>query len=195
MTASSRPKTEPDKRTAVLDAALVLFAEKGFHGTAMPEIAERARVGAGTIYRYFASKEELVNALFQHWKLELANRLTADIALDGTLREAFHVVCVRLAEFAEEQPSAFQFLELHHHAPYLDKASLSVETNFLTTLGSLLQDGIDQGVLKPLPPECLFAMAWGALTGVLRVVALGYFKLNPALLKQVEACVWGTLAR
>ena len=46
-----------DKREAVLGAALELFVERGFHGTTVPEIAERAGVGAGTIYRHFASKE------------------------------------------------------------------------------------------------------------------------------------------
>ena len=45
-----------------------LFTERGFHGTAMPLVAERAGVAAGTIYRYFDSKEALVDAVFQ--KLE-----------------------------------------------------------------------------------------------------------------------------
>src|ERR1035437_2808422 len=42
-----------DKREAILGAALELFAERGFHGTAVPQIADKAGVGAGTIYRYF----------------------------------------------------------------------------------------------------------------------------------------------
>src|SRR5690606_27876447 len=53
-----------DKREAILHAALELFVERGFWGTAVPEIAEKAGVGAGTIYRYFESKEALVNALY-----------------------------------------------------------------------------------------------------------------------------------
>jgi len=44
-----------DKRETILAAALELFVERGFYGTAVPEIAERAGVGAGTIYRYFES--------------------------------------------------------------------------------------------------------------------------------------------
>ena len=57
-----RTTTAPDKREAILAAALEAFVEKGFHGTAVPEIAARAGVGAGTIYRYFESKEAVVNA-------------------------------------------------------------------------------------------------------------------------------------
>ncbi|MGN6106845.1 MAG: helix-turn-helix domain-containing protein, partial [Kofleriaceae bacterium] len=54
-----------DKREAIIAAALELFVERGFFGTAVPEIAERAGVGAGTIYRYFESNEALVNAIYR----------------------------------------------------------------------------------------------------------------------------------
>jgi AcrR family transcriptional regulator len=49
-----------DKRAALLEAALELFAENGFHGAPTSLIAERAGVGVGTIYRYFKDKDELI---------------------------------------------------------------------------------------------------------------------------------------
>ena len=54
-----------NKREAILKAAMELFGELGYDGTTMPMIADRAKVGAGTIYRYFENKETLVNLLFQ----------------------------------------------------------------------------------------------------------------------------------
>ena len=64
-----------DKREAILAAATELFVERGFHGTTVPEIAERAGVGAGTIYRHFASKEAVVNELFRLHKQALTARV------------------------------------------------------------------------------------------------------------------------
>src|ERR1700730_16443430 len=61
-----------DKRAAIMTAALELFVERGFYGTAVPEIADKAQVGAGTIYRYFESKEALVNALYRDLKMQFA---------------------------------------------------------------------------------------------------------------------------
>ena len=49
-----------DKREAVMRAALELVGEHGFHGSPMAMIASRAGVAAGTIYRYFESKDVLI---------------------------------------------------------------------------------------------------------------------------------------
>ena len=85
----------PDKREAILDAALELFAERTFDGTAVPLIAERAGVAAGTIYRYFDSKEALVNALYRRWKGELRRRAGEAIAAGGTHEERFRADLAR----------------------------------------------------------------------------------------------------
>ena len=53
-----------DKREDILRAALELIAEHGFHGAPMAMIAERAGVGAGTIYRYFENKDVLIAELY-----------------------------------------------------------------------------------------------------------------------------------
>lgn len=80
--AATPASTRGDKREAILAAALGLFVERGFHGTAVPEVAARAGVGAGTIYRYFASKEALVNALYQREKGLLAAIMLKDFPAD-----------------------------------------------------------------------------------------------------------------
>ena len=54
---------ESDKAEAILGAALELFVDRGFHGTSVPSVAERAGVASGTIYHYFASKEAIIGAI------------------------------------------------------------------------------------------------------------------------------------
>ena len=53
-----------EKREKILAAALNLFVEFGFHGTPTSKIAQKAGVANGTLFHYFATKEELVVALF-----------------------------------------------------------------------------------------------------------------------------------
>ena len=58
-------KADPNKRTAILDAAAQVFSQKGYTATRIIEVARAAQVGKGTIYEYFPSKEALFFAVFQ----------------------------------------------------------------------------------------------------------------------------------
>src|SRR6185437_214212 len=52
-------------RNAILDAAEAVFAERGFHGARIQDIAERARIAVGTVYNHFAHKDEVLAALLE----------------------------------------------------------------------------------------------------------------------------------
>lgn len=78
---TSSPASRRSTRERILDAALDVFSEKGFHVATVDEIAERAGLGKGTVYRYFANKETLFNELVQS-RLEELER-DADAVLDG----------------------------------------------------------------------------------------------------------------
>jgi AcrR family transcriptional regulator len=69
-----------DKRTRLVAAASSVFAEKGYASTRVADIAARAEVGKGTVYEYFASKEELLFAVFESINQDVAARM--DSALD-----------------------------------------------------------------------------------------------------------------
>ena len=45
-----RPAVHPDRRQSILDAALQCFVERGFYGTAIPDIAAEAKIAGGTIF-------------------------------------------------------------------------------------------------------------------------------------------------
>src|SRR5690242_11648471 len=89
-----------DKREAIMTAALALFVERGFFGTAVPEIADRAGVGAGTIYRYFESKEALVNAIYREQKLLFGQVALDSFPTSAPMREQFRLLWARMAQFA-----------------------------------------------------------------------------------------------
>ena len=63
------------KRKEVMQAALELIAEHGFHGAPMAMIADQAGVGAGTIYRYFESKDVLISELYRELEEKLLSFL------------------------------------------------------------------------------------------------------------------------
>jgi len=60
-------------RDAIVEAALELFRERGFEGTTMRAVAERAGVSVGNAYYYFSSKDELVQGFYDQLVAELGD--------------------------------------------------------------------------------------------------------------------------
>jgi TetR/AcrR family transcriptional regulator, fatty acid metabolism regulator protein len=69
---STRTKAVPDRRRAILDAAVRVFARQGFHACRVSDIADEAGVAYGLLYHYFPSKDEVLNTLFlERWGVML----------------------------------------------------------------------------------------------------------------------------
>jgi TetR/AcrR family transcriptional repressor of uid operon len=64
-----------DRRTQILDAALVCFAKRGFHQASMHDIAAEAGISVGLIYRYFENKEAVISAMADQHKKEISEVL------------------------------------------------------------------------------------------------------------------------
>ncbi|MBX3273761.1 MAG: TetR/AcrR family transcriptional regulator [Sandaracinaceae bacterium] len=182
-------------RDAILDAALGVFAERGFHGASMPALAEAAGVGAGTPYRHFESKEALVNALYRRTKEALMGALLADFPFDATEREQFRVFFFRLVGFFRARPEAFDFLELHHHQPYLDADNLALEARSLAPVLAYFERARRARVTRAMPPEALTAIVWGLFASLWKAIRLGHLAPSDELWAQAEACAWDAVRR
>src|SRR2546430_15912884 len=78
---SSRPMSQPqidssnaDRRSQILEAALVCFAKRGFHQTSMHDISGEAGISVGLIYRYFENKEAVISAMADRHQKEKIGR-------------------------------------------------------------------------------------------------------------------------
>jgi TetR/AcrR family transcriptional regulator, repressor of fatR-cypB operon len=185
-----------DKKECILSAALELFAEKGFHGTAVPEIAHKAGVAAGTIYRYFASKEAIVNAVYQRQKSQLLATVMADFPYDGPPRSQVHHFISSVFAFARKHPLAFKFLELHHHAPYLDDKSREVEASVVAMANGFIEQNVHAKVLRKAPDGVLAGLVWGALVGLVRAGWEGRcLEITPKTEAAFEEAIWDAVRR
>src|SRR3954470_10933012 len=99
--------TPEETRERVLHAAAAVFAEQGFEGARVAEIAKQAGLSVGAIYNHYGSKGELLAAVVERHSAEELGRLLATgqpagvldlIALQGTQLEARHGVAPLLAE-------------------------------------------------------------------------------------------------
>ncbi|MEZ4403073.1 MAG: TetR/AcrR family transcriptional regulator [Kofleriaceae bacterium] len=179
-----------EKREAILDAALELFVERGFHGTAVPEIAARAGVGAGTIYRHFVSKEAVVNELYRRHKQLLTGRVLRDFPVDAPAREQFRALWLRMAAYVAAEPRGFAFLELHNHASYLDDDSRAIEARIRDFGIGFLTAAQRKGEVRQAPAMVLIGIVMGAFTGLVRYAAECGGALDDTAWRTAEQCVW-----
>ena len=70
-----QPDSLPDRRSQILEAALVCFAKRGFHQTSMHDISAEAGISVGLIYRYFENKEAVISAMADRHKKEISEML------------------------------------------------------------------------------------------------------------------------
>lgn len=189
--AAGRTRRSPnDTREAILGAALALFAERTFHGCAVPDIAQRAGVATGSIYRHFADKEALVNSVYQRWKGELRRRLVDEApAPTGDVGDELHAWWRSLVEFVTEHPVAYAFLQAHHHEPYLDDESRAVALAIDAAALDTAQRAADAGQLGGVDPVLGVALVLGAFDGVTRVQQLYPGLLPPDAFARAEDLV------
>ncbi len=99
----ARPKSE-DKRNAILDAATRLFADRGLTAAPTSEISKQAGVAEGTLFTYFHTKDDLINALYREIKLELADAMMSDFPRKKNVRTRLRHVWDRYVNWGIANP-------------------------------------------------------------------------------------------
>lgn len=99
----------PAGKKKVLTTALKLFASNGFHATTTAQIAKQAGVSEGTIYKYFASKDDLLAKLLQPILTEIKNNFFSNIDQQSDLTTLIHFIVTDRINFIENN---FDFIRL-----------------------------------------------------------------------------------
>jgi AcrR family transcriptional regulator len=197
----SKNQKEPEKKVAILEATLELIAECGFHNTPTSRIAKNANVGVGSIYRYFADKDELICELFLY-VIEKENlEVLKEYNPNAPLREQYIHICSRIIKFALQHPKESTFLQQFRHSPYGKKVRTDemlkniLDRNGKPPLIRLFETAVAQQVIKDLPLYILGALTLGPIFEVVRDIHSGIAPNDTALVQlAIEAC-WDALKR
>jgi TetR/AcrR family fatty acid metabolism transcriptional regulator len=100
-----------DKRRLILDAAIRVFARKGFHHCRVSDVADEAGVAYGLVYHYFDSKEEILNRLFtERWQLMLDAIAEIDARRDIGAREKLYGVASFIIDSYRYEPELMKVI-------------------------------------------------------------------------------------
>jgi AcrR family transcriptional regulator len=193
---ADKAKSTPshDKRARLLEAALDLFETRGFDAVAVPQIAAKAGVAVGTVYRYFETKEALVNALYRQWKQAYNDFVLAPAPKGMKPRDLFARYWHRMTLFARGNPRAVRFMDLHHHAAYLDDESRALSKSYAQVAENFVRSARAEGALRDLDPIMVVALMWGAAVGLTKFSASGALEFNAKMAGDMEDALWRAIA-
>src|SRR5467141_3503022 len=151
----ARSKSE-DKRNAIIDAETHLFAERGLTAAPTSEISNQAGVAEGTLFTYFKTKDDLINALYREIKLELADAMMSDFPRKKNVRTRLRHVWDRYVNWGIANSKQRKALAQLQVSEALTKESKDAGGAPFVEFQTMIRNAIDGRVFRDdLPAELI----------------------------------------
>jgi AcrR family transcriptional regulator len=160
--------TKPGTRDRILQAALEIFAEKGYHRALVDDIVRASRTSKGAVYHHFPNKEALFLALVDEFSARLAEGMAAAIGnAHGALGKVQAALTAGLETFSRHRDLArILLLESASLGPAYQSKRLEVHERFASLIQAYLDDAVAEGSIPPLDTR-VATLAWlGAVNEV-----------------------------
>ena len=178
------------KRDQILQSALFLISENGFHGASVAAVAKEANVGMGTIYRYFENKEALINEIYRAIKTELIKAMMLGIEGGSDTDSRFSNVWRNLAHYYMTHPDALNFMEQFSNSPYFMKVTEQERWELQYPIYQFVQQAQEQGEMKDAPIEILMTMVYGTIVALVRMHINGDYVLDEQAIETAVSVSW-----
>jgi TetR/AcrR family fatty acid metabolism transcriptional regulator len=165
-----RAKSVPDRRRAILDAAVRVFARQGFHACRVSDIADEAGVAYGLLYHYFPSKEEVLNTLFlERWGVMLEMIREVD-RRPVPVREKLGAIASFIVDSYRHDPDLMKVIivEVTRAANSFGQTHLGQIREAYRLIGEIVTKAQEEGVFKAeIDAEFAAMTFYGAIEQVL----------------------------
>lgn len=177
----ARPPQDPQKRiNEILNAAEPLFYLKGYHDTAISDIAKKMGVAQGTIYYYFTSKEELLEALVSRVLSESMAKIKIAVHSADSSAEKFQIALQTLFETLHcEEGLIFQYLYNDQTIHIIDRLSRNGKRQLAPILLKIIETGCKEGCYYVLQTETTLNIILSIIDSLIEAI---YERLSPELL-------------
>jgi AcrR family transcriptional regulator len=156
-----------DFKEKILNAFKELVEIKGFYSVTMDELAGKARVSKRTIYRYFSSKEELIEAAIEWFKAEAAVEFERMLQSDLEAHEImFHMLNFLIGR-GRFLTNSHSMDDLQHHYPHLWKGIDEYRASRIKILAEKVMKDNRQGVIQEIDPRITTQVILTSISAVL----------------------------
>jgi TetR/AcrR family transcriptional regulator, fatty acid metabolism regulator protein len=155
-----------DKLPAIIDAALEVFAEKGFHNATIAEIARRAHVSEATVYEYSGSKEGLLFSIPEEITRDSVERLESILPFIKGAENRLRAVVYGYYQIYRDNPeySSLVLLDLKHNRKFMQTEGYHMVRKAAGILLGIVKEGIESGEFRSdLDPRLVRSMVLGTV--------------------------------
>ncbi len=162
-------KTRPTARDRIMEAAEVVFAEKGYHDAAMDEIVRRTDMSKGGLYFHFPSKERLFFAVMDHLGRRLAERINASIAQESDAIARLEIALTTVLESLGKRRRLAKLLLVQGYSMgnAFEKKRIETYSRFASLIKDNLDLAVEEGSIPPIDTEIVSHLWVGAVNEVL----------------------------
>jgi TetR/AcrR family transcriptional regulator, fatty acid metabolism regulator protein len=163
---SPRDMRDPEKPQQIIEAAVRVFARKGYFNSRVSDIAREAGIAAGTIYLYFRTKEDILITLFREKMSVFVSSMRRAIADEPNAVAKVRRLVHLHFEMLEGDPDLAEVVqvELRQGQKFFRGASSQEIAAYFALIGSVLEEGVGQGHFKSdLPVKVATKMLFGAM--------------------------------
>ena len=171
---ADRTQAVEDKRRQLLDAAVRVFARKGFHASRVGDIAEEAGVAHGLLYHYFDSKDQLLEAVFhENWSVLVARIASVEETDEPAVDQLRHIVAIVLRTWLHLPDVVRVVVREFGRSPVLAARVEELEQP-IEAIERVIARGIEQGEFRPdLDPPVAARVVYGSIDELLTAWVLG----------------------
>ncbi len=148
--------TQPtDTQQKILDAAIDVFAQKGFHDTRVDEIVDASKTSKGAVYFYFPSKQDIFLAIIDKFASLLEGRLKSAIDQDASGVERVSAalqICLKTFEQYRSLAKVFLVQAAGLGVVFEDK-QIAIHNRFARLIQQQLDDAVQEGDIPPIDTE------------------------------------------
>ena len=189
-----RKRDPKGTRERLVRAALELFTSQGYHASTTPQIASRAGIAEGTIYRHFESKEQLLNEIYRA-AVRMLERPISERQAGLSCRDRLSHVAIEWRHLARDNPPVIKLVFRADSGGALDSKSQSAFRSLVDGIERILADGKAAGEVRPGSAR-VWAEVWLQLIAlVLERTADGEWPPEQAASQQVLESAWEAIGR
>lgn len=161
---------DPEKRELFLSAALRLFVTNGVQNTSTTQITQAAGTAAGTLFLYFPTKQDLLDALIVKIAQAQAGRVTALLRPELSAREAFFTIWDSSIRWFIENMEAYQYVQQVRDTGLISQRVVEETNQLFAYYYAAIQKGLAEGSITPYPPELIGGILYQQIVAIMNLV-------------------------